>query len=117
MPLAYDTNTTLAFPDYLFKDDVATIIVTGGRYGGRWVLNALPIALHSNQPRDSIGQITTARDERPSMAVDTALVWVNDACVRAGVKLAHWENRNHEYPPDQAPHFAAALFTIDRRNP
>jgi len=114
MPLAYDTQQRLTIPDTAYNtDDIATILITGGRYGGRWHLNALPMT--SNGPGEPVGAILTAADDRPDMAVDTALVWVNDECARAGLKLAHFESKNSQYPPDQAPYFAAALALIDRR--
>ncbi|NRQ34492.1 hypothetical protein HII36_21955 [Nonomuraea sp. NN258] len=47
--------------------------------------------------------------------MDTAYVWINDACIKAGVRLAHFENRNDQYGPDGAPYFASAAFAIDRR--
>lgn len=118
MPLAYQVTEPLSIPDAAFNaDDIATILVQGGRYGGEWVMNA--IALDGGPIREDvevIGSIQTARDDRPSMAVDTAVVWVNDVCVKAGLKLAHFENRNGDYGPNEAPYFAAALFLIDRRS-
>lgn len=117
MPLAYTETEPLTIPDNAYNAyNVATILIQGGRYGGEWVMNA--IALDGGQIREDaevIGSIHTARDERPGMAVDAAFVWVNDVCVRSGLKLGHFENRNGDYGPAEAPYFAAALFLIDRR--
>jgi hypothetical protein len=117
MPLAYDIRQPLVIPDAAFnKDGIATILIQGGRYGGEWVMNA--IALDGGPiPDDAevIGSIHTEKDERPGMAVDTAFVWVNDVCVKAGWKLAHVTNHNDKYGPSEAPFFAAASFLIDRR--
>lgn len=115
MPLAYEVLKELKFPDGAFnKDDIATILVTGGSYSaGYWKMTAIPLA--DSAPDELIGQIMTEQDERPDMAVDTVVVWVNDACVKAGLKVAHFENKNSVYGPDKAPFFATAIFLIDRR--
>lgn len=113
MPLAYEVRKTLNIPQTAFGDDIAVVLVTGGRYGGSWVLRAFP--MQDGKPGDAVGEIMTDPDERPSMAVDTALIWVNDACVKAGWNLAAHQDRNYEYAPEEAPYFAAALFVIDRR--
>jgi hypothetical protein len=115
MPLTYEVRKPLEIPgDAYNADDIATILVTGGRYGGCWALSALPV--RDGEPeKTKIGEIFTERDERPSMAVDTALIWVNAACVQAGVRLAHVKNLNDSYDAESAPYFASAMFLIDRR--
>jgi len=115
MPLAYETREPLSIPaDAYNGDDIATILVQGGRYGGQWAMKA--VAVVDGKPCDVvIGEIFTNPDDRPDMAVDTAYVWVNDACVRAGVKLAHAQNMNGSYDAESAPYFAAAMFFVDRR--
>lgn len=114
MPLAYEVREPLVIPDDAYNaDGIATICVTGGRYGGHWMLHALPAG--GEQKSKSVGEIFTEADPRPDMAVDTAYVWVNDACVRAGVKLALVRNLNDQYGPDEAPYFAGGIFLIDRR--
>ena len=114
MPLDYEVRSALTIPDDAFNEDgIATILVTGRSYRGVWVLNALTV--RDGRPSgEPIGSIKTAPDGRPSMAVDTAMTWVGDACARAGLKLAHWESRNGAYGPDEAPFFASAIFTVDR---
>jgi hypothetical protein len=116
MPLTYQENQPLVIPvDAYNADDIATVLVTGGRYGAQWALKALPV--YDGKPRDVvIGEIWTAKDERPDMAVDTAVVWVNNACVHAGVKMAHFDNLNSTYDAESAPYFASAIFLIDRRS-
>ena len=117
MPLTYGVTEPLAIPaDAYNADDVAVILVTGGRYGGQWALRAQPVK--DGKPTETcIGEIFTEKDERPGMAVDTAYVWVNDACVRAGVKLAAVKDMNGSYDAESAPYFASALFYVDRRVP
>jgi hypothetical protein len=115
MPLAYETREPLTIPGSAFNaDDVATILVQGARYGGQWMLGAQVV--RNGKPEDAIiGSIFTEADDRPSMAVDTAWIWVNDACMKDGVKLAAWNDLNGSYDAGSAPFFAAATFIIDRR--
>jgi hypothetical protein len=117
MPLAYEVHQALTIPASAYNsDDIATILGTGGRYGGQWVLKA--VLVQGGEPRFSdpiLGEMLTAKDDRPDMAVDTAYVWVNDACVKAGVKLAASKNLNSSYDAESAPYFASATFFIDRR--
>lgn len=102
-------------PDDAFNaDDVAVILVNGARYGGQWALNAWPVK--DGRPSENpVGEIFTEKTDRPDVAVDAAYVWINDACTKAGMKLAHFVNKNSEYGPNEAPFFAAALFVVDRR--
>jgi hypothetical protein len=116
VPLAYEIRKPLEIPDDAYNsDDIAAIVVTGGRYGGQWYLSAIP--MHGSSQGESVGEIFTNADDRPDMAVDTAYVWVAGVCMTSGVKLAHFQNKNSEYGPDEAPYFAGALFLIDRRVP
>jgi hypothetical protein len=116
MPLPYHVTDELDLTQLTYNsDDIATLIVTGGRYGGDWALNAL--AVTDGRPSETpIGSIMTDRPGHgPGMAFDTAYVWVNDACVKAGVKLAHGADKNDERPVEERPYFATGLFLIDRR--
>ncbi|GGS84271.1 hypothetical protein GCM10010156_48590 [Planobispora rosea] len=114
MPLAYTTHQPLEIPaDAYNDDDIATIVVQGARYGGQWMLTA--VWFRSNGSSDLIGKIQTVPSTDPDLVVNTAFVWVNDACMTSGVKLAHYENRNNAYGPEEAPYRAAAVFLIDRR--
>lgn len=112
MPLDYTVKQALVIPDDAFTDNIVVIIAHGGRYGGRWSVKAFKDA-----KGPVFGEILTARDERPGMAVDTALVWLNDYAVSNGLTLAHRENLNHNFPPDQAPYFALGRFVLERPAP
>ncbi len=117
MPLAYHVTDELEIPDSAFNaDDIATLLIQGGRYGGAWIMNAG--AMVDGKPDgDVIGSIETVEDiqgPRPDVAVDSAYVWVNDACVRQGWKLAAFENLNGLYDAASAPFFAAGMFYVDR---
>lgn len=116
MPLPYHVTTDLDLSQLVYNaDDIATIVVTGGQYDGDWALNAIPF--DGGRPAgDAIGSIMTERaGHGPEMAFDTAYVWVNDACVKAGVKLVHAADKNDERPAEERPYFATGLFLVDRR--
>ena len=112
MPLAYTVDQPLQpIPvDQFNADGIAVVMVSGGRYGGQWVMDAY--VDHDNPDAQPIGSIETTPDDRPSMAVDTAYVWMNDELTRAGMKIAGFKSLNAQYPPDQAPFFAAAQFLV-----
>jgi len=78
MPLAYTVDQPLQpIPvDQFNADGIAVVMVSGGRYGGQWVMDAY--VDHDNPDAQPIGSIETTPDDRPSMAVDTAYVWMND---------------------------------------
>ncbi len=108
MPLAYEVITQLALPPAAFNTDgLAVLTANGARYGGEWVMT-----FHDNDPAVSLAEIHTAADDRPDMAVDTAYVFVNDACVKNGLKIVGFKNLNDRYPPDQAPYFALGQFVV-----
>ncbi len=114
MPLTYDTREPLVIPDEGWNDDgQLLLLVQGGRYGGQWLMSAAPLDLEHG-PGDEVGAIWTALDYRPAMAVDTAVVWVNDACARAGHSVLAVMNLNHLYDADSAPYFAAVQFVIGK---
>lgn len=108
MPLAYEVIDPLTLTAEAFNaDGLAVITANGARYGSEWAMT-----FHDNDPAVSLGEIHTAADDRPSMAVDTAYVFVNDACVKNGLKIVSFRNMNDRYPPDQAPYFALAQFVV-----
>lgn len=108
MPLAYEVTEPLTIPSAAFnKDGLAVLTAHGARYGGQWL-----ISIFDNDPESKLGEIETVADDRPSMAVDTAYVFINDVCVKAGLKIVSFNNLNDRYPPDQAPFFALAQFVV-----
>lgn len=107
MPLAYAVTEPLTIPpDQFNADGLAVLTAHGSRYGGEWVMGIMGAA------EVVLGEINTVADDRPSMAVDSAYVFINDTCVRSGLKIVKFENLNDRYPPDQAPYFALARFVV-----
>lgn len=112
MPLPYEVRKDLILPQDTFNDDgLAVIIANGSRYGGHWSISAFRNDASPSE-ESKLGEIWTERHEDPSMAFDTALIWANDAAVRADNGLIHAENLNHMYPPDQAPFFMLGRFVV-----
>ena len=114
--LNYQVEEPLELPGEAFNDDdIATIVVTGGSYGGMWVMNAISTHTPADQAA-ALGAIQTEdAPRRPDLAVEAAEDWIKEECKRLGYKLAHSASQNHTYGLDEAPFFAGILFRIDRR--
>lgn len=112
-PLEYQVTEPLDIPPGAYNtDDIATLVVTGGSYGGAWVLAALPLGTETR-----IGEIETAEARRqPDRALKAAEDWIRVECTRLGVHLALFENKNAAYGPGEAPFFATGLAFVDRRS-
>jgi len=114
--LGYEVREGLNIPDEAFnKHDIATIVVTGGSYGGEWMLNA--ISMHTSPDEaTAIGKIRTGKaPERPDLAIVAAASWLEEECTRQGLSLRVFKDKNSDYSPDAAPYFAGCLALIDRR--
>lgn len=106
MPLAFEVNDPLEIPPTCFNaDGVAAVIAHGARSGGAWNIGAIVDG-------QRLGEIDTVADPRPSMAVDTAYVWIHGECQRLGLKIVGFENLNSQIPADQAPYVAIGQFLI-----
>lgn len=104
--LDFTVTQPLEIPASAFVDDIATVVVTGGSYGGMWVLNAISTHLPPDTV-EPIGGIQTVRaDRRPELALAAAHQWIVESCT---VDL------NLTYGPDEAPFFCSGQFIIDRR--
>lgn len=114
--LAYTVAQPLAIPGEAYNaDDIATIVVTGGSYGGSWVLTALSTHLPPGEGQP-IGRIETGQAERrPDLALDAAHRWIRESCDETGLVLGHFKDLNDHYGPDEAPFFSSGQFLIDRR--
>src|SRR6266576_958103 len=118
MTLEYLVTQPLAIPEAAFTaipgaPDIAKIIVSGGSYGGMWVMNAVP----THVPPDEvvpIGSIQTGEAKgQPEVAYEAASDWLREACAVLGFKLVHAESLNGQYGPAEAPFFSSGLFLID----
>ena len=111
MTLDYETVQDLAIPDTAYNaDGIATLVLTGGSYGGMWVMNA--IVLGEEEPSGSIE--TAEAPRRPDLALDAAEDWVGRECARLGVALRLCVSKNDQYGPGEAPFFTTGLALVDR---
>lgn len=118
MPLPYNTTESLQVPAGDFSQDaIAVLTLQGARYGGHWTIDA-----YTASPTESVGTIETCYDlkradltkeERyPQLAMDTALIWINDHVKRHGWRLLTWEGLNDKYGADERPFFILARALI-----
>ena len=118
MPLPYGVTEPINIRAADFNPDhIAVLDISGGRYGGHWVITAF--TANADGP---VGRIDTCydldradltKDENyPRLAVDTALVWLNDETKYHGWRLLMWEGLNDQYGPAEKPYFMAARAVI-----
>lgn len=112
--LPYRETKPLTIPADAFDGSgVALLVVTGASYGGMWVINALP--QHGREPGQGevIGQIETDEaPQQPDRALTSARAWLEAYCEGTPFSLGHFESRNHEYGPGEAPFFCIALAAV-----
>lgn len=112
--LTYDIDTPLDIPASCFSDQgVAVLLVTGGSYGGQWVLNALAMNLDGSVSDQPCGSIMTGEAPRnPERALTAARAWCEAYCEGTPFSLAVFESLNHTYSPGEAPFFASARVAV-----
>lgn len=109
----YITDEPLNVPADAFNaDGIATLILTGGRYGGQWLIN---VCHGPAENPDIIGSVETDVTTDPDEAAAAALSWVREECVRTGLKVAHYVNHNDRYGPAERPFFTLAqVLLVDK---
>jgi hypothetical protein len=124
MPLPIAVSEDLAVPGSMFNEDgLAVLMLSGGRYGGDWVIGvgSLPYGEH-----DPIGELRTAVDERrkqellhdpgyPDRAIESAFIWLMDQAKRQGLRVVGFENMNSRYSESERPFFCLAQAVIASR--
>lgn len=112
-PLGYTVTMPLSIPaDCFSPQGLAVLLVTGGSYGGCWVMNALPIDMN-NEPGDPCGTIETADAPRqPDRALSAARAWFEDYCTNTPFMLVRFQSINQRYGPDEAPFFSSAQVAV-----
>jgi hypothetical protein len=110
--LGYKVTTRLNIPADAFDNGMAVLLVTGGSYGGAWVMNALPVDADGvrNRPCGSIE--TDPAERQPGRALTAVRAWLEDYCEGTPFSLLHFESMNHTYGPDEAPFFSSAKAII-----
>ena len=113
--LPYEVTQELALPAEAFdQNGMAVLAITGGSYGGTWVLNAISTHLPPSEAEPA-GQIETDEAPRqPERPLTAARHWLTAYCAANGCELAHFEPLNHTYSPDEAPFFSSAQAVIRR---
>lgn len=119
MPLPCHTRKPLKIPASAFNDDgLAVLMLTGGRYGGDWVMGLTPM----DTPGDICGELSTEAGDRksvllsdpayPDRATETAFIWLLTQAKEYGCRLVAWESMNHQYKPPEALYFVAARAIV-----
>lgn len=118
MPLAFTTDQPLDLNGCEYNDDdLAVLMLAGGRYGGIWAVQAM------TAEGDVIGSFQTHLDESkhadlpndpryPYLAAETGFIWLREQTAQLGVQLLHFECLNHQYAAESAPYFCAAQFIV-----
>ena len=114
--LPYEITQPLTLPTEAFdQNGNATLAVTGGSYGGAWVLSAISTHLPPSAA-EAAGEIETDEAPRqPERPLTSARDWLTTYCAANGYELASFESLNHTYSPDEAPFFSSAQAVIHRR--
>jgi hypothetical protein len=113
-PLGYGIDAPLAIPASCFSDKgIAVLLVTGGSYGGQWVLNALPMNMDGTVSDQPCGTITTAEAPRdPERALTAARAWFEAHCEGTPFALIDLKSLNHMYGPNEAPFMASGQAIV-----
>ncbi|HEY5987167.1 MAG TPA: hypothetical protein VIV12_12455 [Streptosporangiaceae bacterium] len=124
MPLDY-TSTALDIPASAFNaDGLAVLLLQGGRYGGDWVIHAVPFQPKADR-EDSYGRLDTftpsdqalLSDPRyPYLAVESAFIWLNDQARQRGWRVVAWECLNAHYGAQERPYFCAARAIVTNQS-
>lgn len=116
MPLSISSGTGLELPSAEFNaDGLAVIMISGGRYGGQWVMGA---SAKADGPKlgefwaDSGPRDLTGDPCYPDLAIETAFVWLRGETARLGLRLVGFENLNRHYDADSRPYFCLARAII-----
>lgn len=111
--LAYTVIQPLNIPaDCFSSQGLAVLLVTGGSYGGCWVMKALPVGMN-NKPGPPCGEIETIEAPRqPEHALSAVRAWFEDYCANTPFVLVHFQSLNERYGPDEAPFFSSAQVAV-----
>lgn len=113
--LPYEVTQPLTLPPEAFdQTGIAVLAITGGSYGGAWVLGAISTHLPPGEA-EPVGEIETDEAPRqPERPLTSARDWLTEYCAANGYELAHFESLNDTYSPDEAPFFSSAQAVIRR---
>jgi len=116
MPLGVSSSTGLDIPAGTFNSDgLAVIMLSGGRYGGQWVIT---VSAQADGPQfgefwaDSDGRVLTGDPRYPDLAIETAFIWLMAEAPPRGWRVVSFENLNRHYGPGERPYFCLARAII-----
>jgi hypothetical protein len=118
MPLPVGSSENLSIPAGQFNGDgLAVIMLSGGRYGGDWVIGA---SASDDGPRlgefmTEAGSSRTAleRDPRyPDLAIETAFTWLMGEAPKRGWRVVGFECLNDQYGEAERPYFCLARAVV-----
>jgi hypothetical protein len=118
MPLPVGSSEPLSIPATEFNEHgLAVIMLSGGRYGGDWVIGA---SVSADGP--VLGEIRTeAGSSRPTLepdprypylAIETAFAWLRGEAGRLGLRVVGFECLNDQYGPAERPYFCLAQAIV-----
>jgi hypothetical protein len=118
VPLPVSSSNPLAVPaDQFNADGLAVVFLSGGRYGGDWIVAA---STGADGPR--LGAFTTEagaalaqlKDDPayPDRAIETAFIWLRGQSARLGWRVVGFECLNNQHGPRERPYFALARAVI-----
>lgn len=118
MPLPVHSSEPLNIPASAFnEDDLTVIFLSGGRYGGDWVISASIRA-----DGDQLGTFTTdaglsrpalVNDPHyPDLAIETAFIWLMSEARKHGWRVVSFECLNDQYREAERPYFCVARAII-----
>ena len=117
MPLPVSSSEPLSIPaDEFNEHGLSVIMLSGGRYGGDWVIGA------SAEDAGGLGKIWTdagpskpefERDPRyPYLAIETAFIWLMGEAVRLGLRVVAFDCLNDRYGEAARPYFCLARAVV-----
>jgi len=129
MPLPISSSEDLSIPAAEFNEHgLAVIMLSGGRYGGDWVIGASASA--DGGELGVLGEVRTSVDDRrkralendpgyPDRAIETAFIWLMGEAPKHGWRVVGFECLNDQYGPAERPYFclARAIIASERFEP
>jgi hypothetical protein len=118
MPLPVSSSEPLSIPDSEFNEHgLAVIMLSGGRYGGDWVIGA-----STNEVSEVLGEVRTEagasrreleRDPRyPYLAIESAFAWLRGEARKRGWRVVGFECFNDQYREEDRPYFCLARALV-----
>ncbi len=118
MPLPIGSSEDLNIPDSQFNEHgLAVVFLSGGRYGGDWVVSASAEGgdrkLGEFQTDGGTSKAELERDPRyPYLAIETAFIWLMGEAPKQGRRVVGFECLNDRYAEAERPYFCLARAVV-----